>query len=334
MLWSAIDRVASTTQRNAPVRASRTRKSLLVFVLCILTVSLAPSRGRACACGCGVFEAGTASLFPSGSGGTVFFEYNFTDQYSNWHLAHKAPTVDNEDKVLRTHFFTLGMQYMFNRSWGFMAQLPYADRYFKTENEDGTGTESFQHSALGDMRIQGMYSGFSEDMSTGVRLGLKLATGDFTYSNFERDTEIGSGSTDLLLGGYHLGTLPFSLQDRAFNWYAQIDWDVPMWTQEQYHPGNEINLGLGALYNYGPLSVFDSFTPMINLVGTDRQRDRGANADSNNTGYDRIVLGPGAEVRLGMVRLYSGINFPIYQNVVGNQITTNVYATFIASYDF
>jgi len=334
MLWSVIDRLTGTIRRNPAVPAFPARTLVAVIALLTLSVSLAPRRGLACACGCGIFEAGTASLIPSGAGGTVFFEYNFMDQYTNWHLAHKAPAVDNDDKVLRTQFFTLGLQYMFNRSWGFMAQLPYDDRYFKTENEDGTGTESFQHSALGDMRIEGMYTGFSEDMSTGVRLGLKLATGDFTYPNFDRDTEIGSGSTDLLLGGYHVGALPFSLQDRSFSWYAQGGWDVPMWTQQQYRPGKEINLGVGALYNYGALGGFDSFTPMLNLVGTDRQRDRSANADPDNSGYDRIVLGPGAEVRVGMVRLYTGINFPVYQNVVGNQITTNQYVTFIASYDF
>jgi hypothetical protein len=80
--------------------------------------------------------------------------------------------------------------------------------------------------------------------------------------------------------------------------------------------------------------VFDSVTPIINLVGTDRWRDQGANADPDNSGYDRLVIGPGAEVKVGVMRFYSGINFPIYQNVVGNQITTPVYVTFIASYDF
>ncbi len=331
MLWSAIDTLADGRHRRGTNHFLRTFKRLLMAVVLI---SLTPGLSWACACGCGVFEVGTPSQFPSGSGGTVFFEYNFMDQYSNWHLAHKAPAVDNEDKVLRTQFFTLGVQYMFNRSWGVMATLPYDDRYFKTENDDGTGTNSFEHSALGDIRIEGMYTGFSEDMSTGIRMGVKLASGDFTYPNFDRDTEIGSGSTDLLLGGYHLGSLPFSLNGRSFNWYAQLLWDVPMWTQQQYHPGNETNASAGGLYNYGPLGVFDSVTPMINLVGTDRWRDQGANANHDNSGYDRLLIGPGAEVRVGVVRLYSGINFPIYQNVVGNQITTPVYVTFIASYDF
>jgi len=331
MLCSIIDTLADGCRRRGTSRPLRTIKRWLVAVG---LMTLTPSLSWACACGCGVFEVGTASLFPSGSGGTVFLEYNFMDQYANWHEAHKAPATANDDKVLRTQFFTLGVQYMFNRSWGFVATVPYDDRYFKTENDDGTGTNAFEHSALGDIRIEGMYTGFSEDMSTGIRFGVKLASGDFTYPNFDRDTSIGSGSTDLLLGGYHLGSLPFSLKGRSFNWFANALWDVPMWTQQEYRPGKEIDLAVGALYNYGRLGVFDQVTPIVNLVGTDRLRDHGANADPDNSGYDRLVIGPGAEVRVGVVRLYSGINFPIYQNVVGNQVTTPFYVTFIASYDF
>lgn len=331
MLRSAIDTLAHCRHRGGTNHPLRTIKRLLVAVVLI---SLTPGLSWACACGCGVFEVGTASLFPSGSGGTVFVSYNFMDQNTNWHEAHKAPAIDNADKVLRTHVFTLGAQYMFNRSWGVMAQVPYADRYFKTENDAGTGTQSFEHSALGDIRIEGIYTGFSEDMSTGIRFGVKLASGDFTYPNMDRDTEIGSGSTDLLLGAYHLGSLPFSLKGRSFNWFAQATLDVPMWTQQQYHPGREINAGVGVLYNLGSLGVFDQVTPLVNLAGTDRSRDRGANAMPDNSGYDRLLIGPGAEVKVGKVRLYSGVNFPIYQNVVGNQITTPVYVAFIASYDF
>ena len=150
-----------------------------------------------------------------------------------------------------------------------MAQLPYTDRYFKTTNDEGNIVAS-EHSAIGDLRLEGMYTGFSEDMSTGVQFGVKLASGDFTYPLFDRDTSIGSGSTDLLLGGYHLGALPFSLGGRSFSWFGQATLDEPMWTQQQYRPGREINVGLGALYNYGPLGVFEQVTPMVNLVGTDR----------------------------------------------------------------
>ena len=41
-----------------------------------------------------------------------------------------------------------------------------------------------------------MYTGFSKDMSKGLIFGVKLPTGDYTAANFDRDTQIGTGSTD------------------------------------------------------------------------------------------------------------------------------------------
>jgi len=311
----------------------RWRVPLCLLFLAMLFVTLAPNLSWACACGCGVFEVGTASLFPSGSGGTVFLSYNFSDQYTNWHEAHKAPAINNDDKVIRSQFFTLGAQYMFNRNWGVMVQLPYADRYFKTTGDDGT-IQSFEHSAIGDVRIEGMYTGFSEDMSTGLRFGVKLASGDFTYPNFDRDTQIGSGSTDLLLGMYHIGTVPLTLWDRSVNWFGQVLWDVPFWTQQQYHPGMEVNAALGAFYNFGAVGPFDEVAPGLNLVGGSRTRDQGAAANFDNSGYDRLLIGPGVEVKVGIIRIYLDAEFPIYENVVGNQLVAPVLLKTIFSYDF
>jgi len=311
----------------------RLRAARRLLVAAVFLVAMTPGLSWACACGCGVFEVGTASLFPSGSGGLLYLSYNFSDQYLNWHEAHKAPQINNDDKVIRTHFFTLGAQYMFNRSWGVMAEVPYTDRYFKTTNDDGN-IQGFEHSAIGDVRLEGMYTGFSEDMSTGLRFGVKLASGDFTYPNFDRDTSIGSGSTDLLAGAYHIGTLPLTFQDRSFNWFAQALWQVPFWTQQQYHPGREVDAAVGTLYNFGAVGFLDEFAPVLNLIAGDRTRDHGAAANTDNSGYDRLLIGPGAEVKIGIIRVYADAEFPIYQSVVGNQLVAPVLLKAIFSYEF
>ena len=93
---------------------------------------------------------------------------------------------------------------MFNRSWGIWGEVPYTNRFFKTADDDGE-VSGFTHSAIGDIRLRGIYSGFSPTMSSGITFGLRLPTGDYTYPNFDSDTQIGSGSTDLLLGGYQCG---------------------------------------------------------------------------------------------------------------------------------
>jgi len=221
-----------------------TRISRLFLVAFFLGV-LFPSAALACACGCGVFDVGTGAMMPTAEGGQVWFEYDFMNQVNNWSGASPSAKANNDDKVLRSNFFQLGGQYMFNREWGVMGEVPVTDRFFKT-TDDGTGdTVKFQHSALGDIHLQGIYSGFSEDMSTGVTFGFKLPTGDFSFSGFDRDTSIGSGSTDLLLGFYHMG----GLVDR-FDWFTNAQLDQPFLTQDSYRPGTEIDAAIGSYY-YG-----------------------------------------------------------------------------------
>ena len=122
---------------------------------------------------------------------------------------------------------------MFNHSWGAMLELPYTFRYFKTEEDNGQ-IQGFNYNSTGDIQIAGTYTGLSEDMSTGLLLGVKVPSGWWSYPNTDRDTEIGTGSTDLLVGVYHLGTLPsqlgplpLTLMERPFNWFGQVYYDLP-----------------------------------------------------------------------------------------------------------
>lgn len=306
----------------------------------VLFVVLTPSLSWACACGCGVFEVGTASLFPSGGGGTVWLEYDFQDQYLNWHATQIASGANNGDKRIRTHFLTLGGQYMFNRKWGVMLELPYAFRYFKSTNDSGQifGTN---FNTIGDIRIQGMYTGISEDMSTGLLAGAKFPSGWWTYPHADRDTQIGSGSTDLLLGAYHLGTfpsrigkLPLTFRDRPFNWFVQVYDDLPVFTQDHYTPGREFDSALGAYYNFGSVGPLKELAPMLTFLASDRARDQGARANHENSGYTRLLIAPGAEIKLGILRLYGDVEIPFFQNFIGNQITAPVLFKTILSYDF
>src|SRR5208282_1499675 len=99
----------------SPHDAGKTCRRLLVAAL--LLIGLAPSLVWACACGCGVFEVATPSLLPTGTGAMVWTEYEFMNQYINWHATTPASGFYNNDKKLATNFVTVGGQYMFDRSW-------------------------------------------------------------------------------------------------------------------------------------------------------------------------------------------------------------------------
>jgi hypothetical protein len=302
-------------------------------------IALTPSLSWACACGCSIFDVGTPSLIPNGAGGTVWFEYDFMNQYINYHATGPASGSANSDKQIKTHFLTVGGRYMFNRDWGAMVTVPYWNRTFRTEGDQPSVINQFNHSNFGDVRIWGMYTGLSEDMSLGLLAGFKLPTGDHTYNHFDRDTSIGTGSTDLLLGAYKLGDFPSGLgnvdltfRGQPFKWFLQAQYEYPFMSTGNYVPGKEFDGALGTYYNFGQVGPLKELAPMLTLYGAVRSHDQGAEADPPNSGYDRALLAPGFEIKLGVFRLYSDIEFPVFQYYNGDQLSAPYSIKTILSY--
>ncbi|MDX2027989.1 MAG: hypothetical protein SFW62_05085 [Alphaproteobacteria bacterium] len=295
-------------------------------VLAVLLAGFMPHAALACACGCGVFEAGTGSLFPTSEGGTVWLEYD----YMNQNQKITGGDGHNHDEKIRTDFVTAGGQYMFNRSWGINVQVPVWNRYLDTIDHDD-GLLSFEHADLGDIRLRGIYTGFFDDMSTGVTFGLKLPTGDFNYPNFERDTQIGTGSTDILLGAYHRRNLT---DDAMYDWFINGQWQHAISIQDDFRPGDEFNIGTGVSYNGLSFGSAGTLSPIVQAVLSHKLENTGANAHSENSGYTNLMVGPGLEYNINNVRLYGDILFPVMQNVNGTQLVAPLMFKFIMAYNF
>jgi len=319
----------------SPFRAAR---RALLAALAVL--GLAPFASWGCACGCGVFDVGTSQMFPSGAGGIAYLEYDGLNQNTNWHGGSRAPNDDNSDKRIGTQFYTAGVNYMFNHDWGVMVHVPYWNRYFKTDLAGGD-IQEFHSASMGDLRLEAMYTGFSPDMSTGVIFGVKLPTGDYTNPNFDRDTEIGTGSTDILLGAYHLG---FIDSDGQWNWFAQgmyqravatrVATDPSSGLALDYRPGDEVDAALGITYNFGQVGVFSKLALIGQAKGSVRARDTGGGAFNTDTGYERVVLAPGIEADVGAFRFYGEVGVPVYQRVNGNQLVSPQLIKVLVGYSF
>ena len=270
-------------------------------------------------------------MLPTGMGGTIYTEYNYQNQDQNWSGTSKAPAAGNDDKQIQTDFLTLGIQYMFSRSWGVDVEVPYDFRYFKGTDESGN-IASHNWSQLGDLRIRGIYTGFFPDLSAGVSFGLKLPTGNFTVDPdlVDRDTQIGTGSTDILLGGFYRGNLS---EDQKWDWFSQLQVDVPTLIQDEYRPGVELDTAAGIDYK-GLTAGRVLIAPLAQVLFSYRQSDHGAAADPANTGYERILLSPGLEVHIHPVDIYADAEFPVYQNMTGNQLVAPVLFKFVLSYMF
>lgn len=293
---------------------SRSAMGIVATTLAIGALA-SPRPADACACGCGVFDVGTSSMYASHAGGMLYGEYDFMDQDQNRSGTATAPADNNDDKDIRTGFYTVGLQYFFNRSWGVSAEVPYWHRRFTTIDEDSGDQVTNTHGAMGDIRLKGIYTGFSADMSTGLTFGVKLANGDSSYANFDPDTEIGTGSTDLLLGAYHLG----NIGEGRWKYYVQAQWDEPVAHKSNYKPGAEGVAVLGAYFDgwqWGNAKL----APVVQVRGIYRRPDSGVDALVNDTGYTRLLASPGVELETGKVSVYADVALPVYTNNRGNQL--------------
>lgn len=270
-------------------------------------------------------------MLPSGPGGMAFAEFDYQNQNRDWSGASKGDPDNNGDKRIQTEFTTVGLQYMFNTVWGMEAELPYDFRYFKgTDGNGNIATHSW--SELGDMRINAIYTGFSDDLSTGLTLGAKLPTGGFSEDSFlvDRDTQLGTGSTDLLLGAFHRGKIG---RGTHLEWFVQGLLDVPLLTQGQYTPGTEFDSDIGidfTGFSIGSVRI----VPLAQVFFSARAHDSGDLSDESNTGYERVLLSPGVEFDVQHFRIYADAEIPVYQYFRGDQLAAPVLFKCSVSYMF
>jgi hypothetical protein len=107
----------------------------------------------------------------------------------------------------------------------------------------------------------------------------------------------GTGSTDLLLGGFYSGGLD------KLGWFAQGLWQHAVASQAGFRPGDAITVNGGLRIDRG------------NLVNVEFD-------GSPLTGGDLLYLAPGVSATLGAgFSAYGYVQFPVYQDVNGVQLT-------------
>jgi len=209
----------------------------------------------------------------------------------------------------------LDMDYAFNRQWSVALDLPVVMRDHAHQIGDPnpalvtTAQKSFTQ--LGDVRLVGNYKFASEDhfSGSGVRFGLKLPTGS-THLDMvpgtlmERGLQPGSGSTDLVLGGYY----HHEQADAPWGWFVSGQLQRAMTITSDYRPGDDVALDLGAHYTLSP-----SLTGLLQLNAHFKQRDSGLNANLHSGGQS-LNLSPGLSVAVApRTNLYGFVQLPLYQ---------------------
>ena len=180
----------------------------IIAIIAILSFFSYRQYASACSCGCNVFNVGTQSLFPNSEGNLIFVEYGYANQKTPWHNNYKPLVNDIHHQQIKTQSVNVGFQKSFNRSWTMQAKVPFVKRLLvnKVYNHmsDSEGVEKINHNAVGDIKLIATYTGINQDMSSGINFGVKLPTGSNDYSKFGSSAQIGTGSTDIILGAYKI----------------------------------------------------------------------------------------------------------------------------------
>ena len=79
------------------------------------------------------------------------------------------------------------------------------------------------------------------------------------------------------------------------------------------HAGQGLDSALGVYYNFGKVGPLKELAPMLTFLASDRARDQGARANHENSGYTRLLIAPGAEIKLGILRLYGDVEIPFFR---------------------
>ena len=346
-----------------PIAAALVSLALPAALAIVSLVGVATTQALACACGCSVFDVGGLDTpQEQDHGGRVFFEYWSGDQTQNYVGSSRASAALNSDKKINTQWYNAGFSYNFNRDWGVMVRLPYVNRALTTDTGGPLGIATFNAGDIGDLEVMAMYTGFFSDMSTGVLFGLKLPTAPYATPGFDRDNQIGSGSTDLLLGGFHRGMIT---GDNAWQYFMQAIWRQPFLYRDaadpqgffdgngglvqSYHPGLQVDGAAGIVYNnwYHVLG-FDKVTPLAQVIISHRNADTGTGSDPFNSGFDRVMLSPGIEftkvldeANNRVLKTYFDIEVPVYYraNAANNagtegQLVAPYLIKVVTSYNF
>lgn len=318
--------------------------SRAAFAALVAVAAMFPFRISACSsCGCNAGTEWFASAAPRGLGLALDLRYDFVNQ--NQLRLGRSPvstagltTADIDNEIQRgtlTNFYTLGADYVFGPHWGLNLQAPFLVRLHETVAEDDDPRVSATDDrGLGDLRLIGRYQASFDRDAVGVQFGLKLPTGRFhksfdtgprTGEALDRGLQLGSGTTDLIVGLYDTGAF-----GERFDRFEQVQYRVALNSREQFRPSPQAFVNLGLRYRLG-----ETLLPQLQLNFRWEGREIGAQSDYPNSGSRALYLTPGATWRLApRWNAYGFAQWPLYQDYTGYQLAPRYLLSAGLSYGF
>ncbi len=303
----------------------------------------APGAHACSACGCTLNSDWASQGYTTRAGLNLDLRYDYFDQGQLWSGTHAAdragyalPNAQEIQQDTINRNATLGLDWSPSRAFGVNLQLPFFDRSHSTIAAGDTAVSGSGSRGVGDARILARYQGFEPDLTYGIELGIKLPTGriDETFASgpqagqpVDRGLQLGTGSTDLLVGAYRAGSLGTDLY-----YFADVLWQKPIATRDGFAPSAGVNLTLGLRYS-APLP--GGFVPQVQLNVRAEGRESGVNADIADSGATIVYLSPGVGRRVAdHLDGFAFVQVPVYRNVNGLQLEPRVLVSVGLRYRF
>lgn len=316
-------------------------RKIQLFIGAAILIASAPQVSACSACGC-TLSSDWASQGLASTGGWRFDlrdDYFDQDQLrSGTDAVNRADLTIPNDREVQQYTFnrnvTASVDYSPNKDWGVNVSVPYFDRSHATIAEGDSEISTSHDSGIGDVRIVARYSGFDAQRTTGFMFGIKLPTGN-SDDRFEtgpqqgqivdRGLQLGTGTTDVIIGAYHFGAF-----SPDWSYFGQITAQQALNYDDGFKPGTGLNVNLGIRYN-----ATDTIVPQLQLNARAEKREEGVNADIANSGATLLYLSPGVTwTPVRKFSLFAFIQAPIYQRVNGLQLEATRFVSVGMHYHF
>ncbi len=289
---------------------------------------LSPLPALACSsCGCSLTSDWLSQGLVSIPGTVLSLRYDYVPQTRLQdgraavdRRAIAYPTDHEVERSTYNHYLTATLDHQFAGAWGVNVQVPGIYRPHVTTSPGDAEISRSRSGGLGDIRISARWQGFGGAGITGVQLGLKLPTGSFrehfiagpsAEQEVDRGLDPGTGTTDVLAGGYHYQRIAPKI-DVIFQTLAQI----ALSSRAGYRPSNAANFSAGFHY-----TGWKGVTPQLQVNFRVAGKDSGINADPLHSGGEFLYAAPGGIIRFSpRASAFAYVQIPVYQRVIGFQL--------------
>ena len=334
--------------------------ALIIFCAAMLV----PSQSWACAsCGC-TLSSDAALGYSTTSGWRLNFEYDYINQNelrSGTQTAGPSQVVNNPsnpalgggeiEHTTLSRYYTVGLAYSPNADWRFDLRVPYIQRdhwTFGNHQPPYTPAESAPDqlssarvSGLGDIKLIATYQGFLPMRNLGVQLGLKLPTGTSgTQVKFasgpnggtalDASVQAGTGSTDIIVGGYYHQPISLYVDAFANGQFQSAITHAPNEPGNDFRPGNSTTLSFGVRY-----ARSQQWIPGLQVNVLRKSADQGALADTTDSAGTVAYLSPGLIAQAtDRLQAFGFVQVPIFSNLSGYQLLPHWTVSAGLSYAF